>query len=78
MTESQMRFDQGLEGRVMRFYFSDGEIVEGKVIDVAGPSDGDGFVFESRKTNSPEGCPGKRKSIWAKFADLAKYEVLEA
>jgi hypothetical protein len=73
-----MRFDQSFEGRVMRFYFSDGGIVEGIVVDVAEPADGDGFVFETRNSNGPEGRAFERKAIWAKFADLAKYEVLEA
>jgi hypothetical protein len=76
-----VRFGKELEGRRLRLYFSDGDICEGAVIDVADPDDGDGFVFRLLSTNSPTKYEGTDVSIgssavWEDFRTLEKYEEL--
>ena len=71
-----MRFGKDLERRRLRLHFSDGQVCDGFIIEVAGPEDGDGFVFDSLA----DGFPVKEKTpaVWAKFADLENYELLES
>ena len=65
-----MRFEKDCERRKLRLYFSDGKIVDGFIIDVAKPDDGDGFVYDE--------IPHKAEAFWAEFKDLQKYEILES
>jgi hypothetical protein len=67
-----MRFEKNLERSKLRLHFSDGETVEGIIIEVADPDDGDGFVYERLPLTS--GSP----AIWAQFKNLEKYDVLES
>jgi hypothetical protein len=39
-----VRFNKDCERRKVRLYFSDGEIAEGAISDIADPDDGDGFT----------------------------------
>lgn len=70
-----MRFGKDLERRRLRLHFLDGQVWDGFIVDVAGPEDGDGFVFDWLTNSVPvkEKTPG----VWARFADLENYEVLE-
>jgi hypothetical protein len=65
-----MRFEKECEGRKLRLHFSDGVVVEGLIIDVADPDDGDGFVYDE--------IPQKPEAFWAEFRDLEKYDILES
>jgi len=70
-----MRFGKEFEHRRLRFYFSDGKVCDGFVVDVAEPQDGDGFVFDPLTDKTMPG--DKRPAVWAAFSDLSKYEILE-
>ena len=65
-----MRFEKECEGRKLRLHFSNGEVTEGLIIDVAARDDGDGFVYDA--------APVKSGTSWAQFKDLDKYEILES
>ena len=45
-------------------------VVDGLIIDVAEPDDGDGFVYHE--------IPQKSEAFWAEFKDLKTYEILES
>ena len=65
-------FNKDCERRKVRLYFSDGEIAEGVITDIADPDDGDEFAYDPIPLKS--GAP----ALWAKFEELEKYELLES
>ena len=76
-----MRFGKELEGHRLRLYFSDGEICEAAIIDVADPDDGDGCAFDLLSTNNPNKYVGTEvhvgtSAVWVDFSTLEKYEEL--
>jgi len=70
-----MRFGKEFENRRLRLHFSDGQVCDGLIIEVADPEDGDGFVFDT--LDDRDLAKEKAPAIWAVFADLQKYELLE-
>ena len=62
-------FEKDFERRKLRLHFTNGEVVDAIIIDVAAPDDGDGFVYDP--------IPRAAVAFWARFKDLEKYEVLE-
>ena len=64
-----MRFEKDCERRKLRLHFTNGEVIDAIIIDVAAPNDGDGFAYDA--------IPRKTRAFWAQFKDLDNYEVLE-
>ena len=56
-------------------HFSDGQVCDGLIIHVAAPDDDDGFIFDS--LGDAGRVEQKGPAVWARFADLESYEVLE-
>lgn len=73
-----MRFGQDMEGRNARLWFSDGEVIVGRIIDVASPEDGDGFVFDVVSMNEIQTEPASKNALWETFDHLVRYEPLES
>jgi hypothetical protein len=67
-----VRFNKDCERPKLRLYFSDGEIAEGVITDIADLDDGDGFTCDPLPLIC--GAPALR----AKFEELEKYELLES
>jgi hypothetical protein len=65
-------FNKDCERRKVRLYFSDGEIAEGVITDIADPDDGDEFAYD------PIPLKSEAPALWAKFEELEKYELLES
>jgi|HubBroStandDraft_3_1064219.scaffolds.fasta_scaffold1448729_2 hypothetical protein len=73
-----MRFGQEPEGRDVRLWFSDGEIVVGKIVILATPDSGEGFVVDVASANRPETAAKVGKpAVWVTFDQRLKYEILE-
>jgi hypothetical protein len=67
-----VRINKDRERRKVRLYFSDGEIAEGVITDIADPDDGDEFAYD------PIPLKSEAPALWAKFEELEKYELLES
>jgi hypothetical protein len=67
-----VRINKDCERRKVGLYFSDGEIAEGVITDIADPDDGDGFTYD------PIPLRSAAPALWVKFEDLEKYELLES
>jgi len=65
-------FNKDCERRKVRLYFSDGEIAEGVITDIADPDDGEEFTYD------PIPLKSEAPALWAKFEELEKYELLES
>ena len=66
---------------MLRLYFADGETCDGKIVHVADPDDGDGFVFDLLSTNVPSkyaafGAKVGVSAVWGNFVDLERFEVV--
>jgi hypothetical protein len=78
------KFGKELEGRKLRFFFSDGEVSEGTIVTALAHDDCEGcngFAYDLLSTDRPAKYEAMGVKIgsafWSNFDALVKFEVLE-